>query len=72
MAALVIMLSLLQIFSGFLKNLRSIDDWISWLQYLSIIRYAINVCGNVLNVVITTDKTNSTTIHYSLIFLNIC
>ncbi|XP_065906203.1 broad substrate specificity ATP-binding cassette transporter ABCG2-like [Dysidea avara] len=29
-------------FSGFLKNLRTIDDWIAWLQYLSVIRYALN------------------------------
>ena len=70
MAALKTILSLLQIFSGFLKNLRSIDDWISWLQYLSIIRYAINVRENVLNVVITMDKINSTNIHYSLIFIS--
>jgi len=70
MAAFATMLSLLQIFSGFLKNLRSIDDWISWLQYLSIIRYAINVRENVLNVVITMDKINSTNIHYSLIFIS--
>ncbi|XP_065906213.1 broad substrate specificity ATP-binding cassette transporter ABCG2-like isoform X1 [Dysidea avara] len=29
-------------FAGFLKNLRSIDDWLAWLEYLSIFRYALN------------------------------
>ncbi|XP_065906205.1 broad substrate specificity ATP-binding cassette transporter ABCG2-like isoform X2 [Dysidea avara] len=29
-------------FAGFLKNLRTIDDWIAWLEYLSIFRYALN------------------------------
>ncbi|XP_065906201.1 broad substrate specificity ATP-binding cassette transporter ABCG2-like isoform X2 [Dysidea avara] len=29
-------------FAGFLKNLNTIDDWIAWLQYLSIFRYSLN------------------------------
>jgi len=30
-------------FTGFLKNLNKINDRISWLQYFSIFRYALNV-----------------------------
>jgi len=30
-------------FAGFLKNLRTIDDWLSWLEYLSMFRYSLNV-----------------------------
>ncbi|XP_065906247.1 broad substrate specificity ATP-binding cassette transporter ABCG2-like [Dysidea avara] len=29
-------------FAGFLKNLRTVDDWLAWLEYLSIFRYALN------------------------------
>ena len=36
-------LSHLQVFAGFLINLNSLADWISWLQYLSIFRYALHV-----------------------------
>jgi len=32
-----------QIFSGLLVNLKSIMDWLSWLKYLSIPRYGLEV-----------------------------
>ena len=30
-------------FAGFLRNLKSIDGWIAWMEYLSMFRYALNV-----------------------------
>ena len=33
----------LQVFGGVLVNLNSLLNWLSWLKYLSIFRYAIEV-----------------------------
>ena len=30
-------------FAGLLVNVDSLDDWISWVKYLSCIRYSLNV-----------------------------
>jgi len=34
-----------QVFGGFLINLGSLSSWFSWIQYLSVFRYALNVSG---------------------------
>ena len=33
----------LKVFAGFLININSLGDWLSWLQYLSIFRYSLHV-----------------------------
>ena len=35
--------SIIQIFGGFLVNFNSVVDWLSWLQYISVFRYTLNV-----------------------------
>ena len=32
-----------QLFSGLLVNLSTMGDWLSWIRYLSIFRYSLNV-----------------------------
>ena len=37
----------LQLFGGFIVNLSSIGEWISWLKYISVIKYGFSVSFSV-------------------------
>jgi len=40
-----------QIFAGLLVNVDSLGDWISWVKYLSCVRYGLNVSFYFLSIV---------------------